>query len=197
MLAGQAAAVLDDHPRGGAQEVVHHPSSGVGALIERDAHVHAAGTEVSVHHAGQIVFGQKHVEVREIGGQVLGCDGGVLPATPGLDSAGQAGRQARAILAHSPERCSIGRVGDDAAFLDAAEQTERLEQTGGLVLHLGGIGSVEVDVEPGVSRRQTADGVRSAPVLHGLGDVVVDTFHCGRRELENGNHVAAAATTSS
>ena len=80
--------------------------------LEVDPHVHAAVAEVAVGNAVQRALLEQRVEVAQVGAELGGRHGGVLPA--GLRRAAQrTGRQAGAVLADPPQRELLRDVGDD------------------------------------------------------------------------------------
>ena len=80
--------------------------------LEVDPHVHAAVAEVAVGNAVQRALLEERVEVAQVGAELGGRHGGVLPA--GLrGSAQRTGRQAGAVLADPPQRQLLRDVGDD------------------------------------------------------------------------------------
>ena len=137
--------------------------------------------------------GKQITKIGEIGREVLRCDSRILPTGPrfgeGGGSAAQPCRQTRPVFAHAPQRFALCRIGYNPAVLQPAALDQPCEEILRLSLDLGHVLAVEVDVQPGVAGRQSANRIRPTAKLHRLDDLLVDTFHRGGRELQNGHHV--------
>ena len=110
MLARQRAAVLEHQVGGLVEEAAPAPQAAGALEIEVDPAVRAAVAEVAVHRGAVAVAVEQVLERAQVAAQVLGRDGGVLPALPvvGLDRV-VSGR-AQTGLAHVPELALVRRV---------------------------------------------------------------------------------------
>ena len=152
VLAGQRAAVATDQRRGRRRRIGERASA-PSCEREVDAHVHAAVAEVPVDQPVEAVLAHQRVELAQVGRQVLGRDGGVLPARPGRRAGGRAAAEPGAVLADAPQRAR-SRAGDDRR-VEAAGVGDQL---------LGGARPPRPRVAPDVSTNsQPSPRGRSAP----------------------------------
>ena len=105
---------------GAGAEPRHHLATLLGAEVEGDPHVHAARTEVSVQHAGEVELVEEGREILQVVGETFRCDGGVFPAGPRLVRrrcvalrVDEARRQSCAVLADAPQCAASGLVVDE------------------------------------------------------------------------------------
>jgi hypothetical protein len=169
--------VADYQFRGLTGKCLEDGTAGIRAQVISDADMHAAGAEMPIHDACQPVPGQQRLHVRQILRQILGSDGGVLPARPGLTSPSQPGRQPRAVLPHTPQRGAFSGVGHGAAVSQPPVQAQRGQQPVRFGSDGGRIVAVEVDVQPGFALRQAQHRILAAPETHGIHDGLVDALH--------------------
>src|SRR5580658_9678491 len=74
--------------------------------------MHASVAEVSVDQPVETVLGHESLELAQVGGEMVGWDGGVLPAGPGGVAGRGAATQTGAVFADTPQKRG-GRSGDD------------------------------------------------------------------------------------
>ena len=161
---------------------------------EIDTGMHASVAEVSVDQAVEAVLGHESLELAQVGGKMVGWDGGVLPAGPGGVAGRGAATQTGAVFADTPHKPG-GRSGDD----------ERVEAMGVGDEPPGGVEGVGFGVTGGLDEQPAATlgqlghcGVATATTQH-LDQAGVHAFQGDRvvREqaagvLGRGDHVGVA-----
>ena len=138
--------------------------------------MHAAVAEVAVGNAVQRALLQERVEVAQVGAQLGGRYGGVLPA--GLGGPGQrTGRQAGTVLADPPQCELLGDVGDDAV-----RHTGGAGDLGGAGLRLLRGGSGDLGEQPAPT------GGELGTALHHVGDPLVEALAGDQGVLQEGGY---------
>ena len=146
VLAGERAAVGDDEVCALLHERPERLHAGGGLQVEVHAGVHAPLAEVAVVDAPVAVVVEDLLEVAQVGAELVGVDGGVLPVALGVHVPGGAAVADRA-LADLPDADLVELV-DDHPGIDLRPVPEQLERAPGLVLDLVSIVAAEFDVQP-------------------------------------------------
>ena len=108
VFAGEGASVGEGDVGGSLDELAELEDAGAGFEVEVEAHVDAALAEVAVHGAEVAVLLHEGVELAEVGAELRGVDGGVLPALPAGSYVGDEGGGSEAGLADGPDARGFG-----------------------------------------------------------------------------------------
>ena len=193
VLAGDGAAVGRADTGRGLQERARMCHAGRGLEWHGEAHVHAAVTEVPVQEAVDVELLHEGGEVAQVRAEVLGWDGCVLEAGPGLlVAAARAVRrgapaQARTVGADPPQGRGLGpgRVHDRVDGGGGGAQGASSLQGGGDVF----AGGSDFDEEPAFALGQGGDGAGALVGAHDVDEAPVHALHREGRVGQQRGHV--------
>ncbi len=171
VLAGAGTTVRDDQPGGVEHEVPEHRRVALQREVQPD--VHAAVTEMPVGDAGQPVTGDQGFELPQVRPQLLGRDGGVLPARPALASGRGVRGQPGAVLADPPDRRG-GRAGRQHDRVD--RRTVAHHGCGGKLGCRIGL-AANLDHQPAAAARQVGHLGGALPVPDDVHQPGVEALH--------------------
>ncbi|SIA61266.1 Uncharacterised protein [Mycobacteroides abscessus subsp. abscessus] len=181
VFAGDGAAVGGADAGRGLQERARVGDALRGVERHGEAHVHAAVAEVPVQEAVDVELLHEGGEVAQVRAEVLGRDGRVLEAGPGLLVAAAsavrrgASAQARTVGADPPQGRGLRprRVHDRVDGCRVGAQGACALQGGGDVF----AGGADFDEEPAFARGQGGDGARALVCAHDVDQAAVHALH--------------------
>ena len=193
VLAGDGAAVGRADAGRGLQERARVGDAFGGFERHGEAHVHAAVAEVPVQEAVDVELLHEGGEVAQVRAEVVGWDGRILEAGPGLlVAAARAVRrgapaQARTVGADPPQGRGLGagRVHDRVDGGGGGAQGACVFQGGGDVF----AGGSDFDEEPSFALGQGGDGAGALVGAHDVDEATVHAFHREGRVGEQRGHV--------
>lgn len=192
VLPGQRPTELSHQAGGVGEELTQHRGAVRPVEGEVETHVHAPVAEVPERCRGHAVGVDELVEPGQVGAELVGWDGGVLPTRPrgrvGRRPAGQAG----AVLSDAPQPCLRGRVRDHGRRICDVRVRERLSAR----VDVLGVVAGEFDEQPRIPGRQRRNRVRTAAGTQHVEETRVQALarcrpvpdHC-RRGLAGGDDV--------
>ncbi len=192
LAAGTAVAVFaGEGPAVGGHEpcrVGEEGTEGGGAVValerEVQAHMDAAVSEVAERESREVVGQEEFVEFPEVIPHPFRRDGRVLPPRVGRCTCRRAAGKPTAVLADPPQRCRLGRVGDNARVRGDADAADRCCPVG----DLGGVVTRDFNKQPGRPTGQFGHGLRSLPRAHHLDDPRIQSLTRGGLERQHGGH---------
>src|SRR5262249_27989929 len=194
MLSGDGSPVADNQIGGLVDERAKVANSFDGTEVEVDTRVNAALPEVSIERAIVTMLLEQAAQVAQVGTDLLGRNGGVLPTFPRNRLSWHKGRRAKSGLANLPNQFLFALVVIELHGWSARSALQPRHHSSRFGIGFSLVLAAKLHQQEAIAFRQQREVVYIQILsLHVADEAIVDSFESNRLEFEDLRHMISGA----